>query len=210
MTEWKAQTALCMGFMLSSLSQRHPEFRHTWSLQNVRGSILPQLRQNLVDHALESKATHLLMIDSDMTFPQNLAFEWLKADRPVIAANCPTKTMPCWPTARQFGPGAGSVIYSEGAADRFERVWRVGTGIVMLRRDVLEKLPRPAFTPYWSEALDSYVFEDWVMMEHIEKLGFDIVVDHEMSQEVGHIGDYEFTHKHIGMTMRANAHAEAA
>ena len=211
MSEWKAQMALSMSFMLVSLSYPVREFKHTWSLQNTRGSILPQLRQNLVDHALENGATHLLMIDSDQTFPHNLAIDWLKEDRPVIAANVATKTMPSWPTARKkVGGLAGTPIYSDVANQRFEKVWRVGTGVVMLRRDVLEKLPRPAFTPYWHKELDKYVFEDWVLMEHIEAAGFDIVVDHKMSQEIGHIGDYEFTHKHVGMTRRADTMKEEA
>lgn len=208
MSEWKAQTSLSFALLCVRLCYPDRRFQHQFFFDNQRGSILPQLRQNLVDKALKEGASHLLFIDSDMTFPDMLANEWMAEDRPVIAANCSTKSMPAYPTARAKGGKTGVPAYSDVTAQRFGEIWRVGTGVMMIRRDVLEALPRPAFTPYWHTELDRYVFEDWVMVEHIERAGFPIVIDHEMSLHIGHIGDYEFTHNHIAMSRRAEAAAE--
>lgn len=205
MAEWKAKTSLSIGLLMVNLAFPQKEYDHHYIVQNERGSILPQLRQGLVDKALKENATHLLMIDSDMTFPETLATDWMREDFPVIAANCPTKSVPCHPTARYFDGKTGAAVYSDLATQRYERVWRVGTGIMMLRRDALEALPRPCFTPYWHEEQDRYVYEDWKLCEHLEALDIPIRVDHQVSMEVGHIGDYEFKHSHVAVTRKQKA-----
>lgn len=211
MGTWQAKTSCCFALTLVALAFPKKEFKHQFFFWNEKGSILPQLRQNLVDKALKGGASHLLMIDSDMTWPEYLPEQWMAADYPVIAANCPTKSMPCWPTARNKGSTlAGNPVYSDVASERFSKVWRVGTGIMMLRRDVLEALPRPAFTPYWHEEKDGYVYEDWVLAEHLERLGIPIRVDNKLSMEVGHDGAYEFTWDHILMTRKSQQAKEAA
>lgn len=208
MSSWNALMAQSYSLMMLHLANADPRFQHTYAWHNARGSILPQLRQNIVDRALKEGATHLLFIDSDQTFPHMIANEWIAEDRPVIAANIATKSMPSNPTARQKGTGTGVPTYCDVAPERFQKVWRVGTGVMMLRRDVLEALPRPAFTPYWSVEADSYVFEDWVLCEHIERAGFPIVVDNEMSKQIGHCGDFEFDYTHVAMSRRVRAKQE--
>jgi hypothetical protein len=208
MGDWRAKMALCFAQMMVHLAFPQKAYKHTLAWSNQRGSILPQLRQNLIDKALEGGATHLLFIDSDMTFPPEIATDWLEADYPVLAANCPTKSIPSWPTARlKDSTIAGTPLYSDVGAGRFQKVWRVGTGIMMLRRDVLEKLPRPAFTPYWHQEKDGYVYEDWALCEHIEAAGFPIRVDNKLSLEVGHDGAMEYTWDHITMSRKAKAAA---
>ena len=207
---WSAKNSASFALMLVHLAFPQKNYKHQFYFWNERGSILPQLRQNLVDKALSGGATHLLMIDSDQTFPEYLPTEWLEADYPVIAANVATKSVPTWPTARREGNGlAGVPVYSDVAKERFEKIWRVGTGIMMLSREVLEAIPRPAFTPYWHKELDKYVYEDWVLCEHIERAGFPIRVDNKLSLQVGHVGEFEFTHDHVAMSRRANAQAQS-
>lgn len=188
-----ADTALSLALMASDLCFPLKGKTHVFQILNIKSSILPEGRQRIVDAAIESESTHLLFIDSDMRFSPHLARHWLGLDLPVIGANCPTRGFPCNPTARSSD---GSPVYSQGKKGP-EKVWRVGTGLMMIQTEVLKKLPRPAFTPYWSNERDAYVGEDWAFADHIEAAGYDLFIDHDMSLQTGHIGNYTFSHEDI-------------
>ena len=70
---WQAQTAMDVA-LLANYFEQEPVFKESktqkLTITNSRGSMLPQLRENLVKTAMEQGATHLLFIDSDMTFPR--------------------------------------------------------------------------------------------------------------------------------------------
>ena len=188
-----ADMALSLALMCSDLSFPLKGKSHVFQVVNVKSSILPQGRQSIVDAALAGDATHLLFIDSDMRFPPDLARRWLGLDKDVIAANCPTRGFPCNPTARAK---EGTPVYSDGKKG-LEKVWRVGTGMMMVSAKALQAVPRPAFTPYWSEERDAYVGEDWAFADHLESAGFDLYVDHDVSLQTGHIGSYTFSHDDV-------------
>lgn len=181
----------------------------TWYVHVIRSSMLYGSRQKLVDIAKdpENKIDYLLFLDDDMVFPNRLLHEWIMADRAVIAANCPTRGSPTYPTARNrsIADFRGKVVYSDVGLGRFQKVWRVGTGIMLLRQDALQALPRPAFTPRWVDELQDYCGEDWAMVEHLEKAGIDVYIDNEVSLAVGHVGDMQFTHDMVAATRRVEA-----
>lgn len=182
-----------------------------WHLLTINSSILPQSRQEAVDAALGNGVDYLLFLDDDMGFPETLLHEWINENRPVIAANCPTRGIPTNPTARNFNPRdpKGTMVYSDLANYRFDKVWRVGTGVMLLRKDALQALPRPAFTPRWEPSLKegkgAYVGEDWVMCEHLEAAGIPILVDHQISLQITHTGTLAFSHDNVKATRMAEA-----
>lgn len=212
--DWQQTTSLSLAFLVHTLTENkfflRDGKRHVilWNIHAINTSILPQSRQNAVDTALRNNVDYLLFLDDDMAFPAHLVHEWINENRPVMAANCPTRGFPCNPTARKqshTAPGQGSLVYSDLANYRFEKVWRVGTGVMMLRQDALKALPRPAFTPRWEPMNDAYVGEDWVMCEHLEAAGIPIIVDHEISQLIGHVGSMTFTHEQVVATRKVDA-----
>jgi hypothetical protein len=209
--EWKSAMAMQLIFMTQLLYAHQYQRidgklrRIMWHLQEVRNSLLPQSRQALLDFAIENKFDAMLFIDDDMIFPEDFIFDWLKENRPVIAANCPTRGIPCYPTARQPDPAnpyKGKLVYSDIANTRYEKVWRVGTGIMLLRADAMRALPRPAFTPRWEPGNDHYVGEDWAMVEFLEAAGIPVVVDHKTSIQIRHVGDMAYAHEMIKGTRK--------
>jgi hypothetical protein len=193
MSDCKMQFAMSLALLAHHMTTQLIMF----NFDNRRGSILPGLRQRIVDEALRQDATHLLFIDSDQIFPAEIAAHWLSLDYPVIAANVATKADLSKPTAKKIVGGVLVPHYSDNAPELYSEVERVGTGIMMIQRKVLEALPRPAFTPYWSDEANDYVYEDWVFVEHIRKAGFPIVVDNKVSMFVGHVGDKVYSMENV-------------
>jgi len=197
---WLAEFGMSLVFLTSHLSATSTINERTvqYTVHNKRGSILANMRQDMVAAAIKNHATHLLFIDSDQTFPADIAERLLAHKKQVVACNIATKMIPSSPTARQKSAAAeGSPVYTSTSSPPLERVWRVGTGIMMIdlnifKRAALEK--GPWFTQHWNPKLASYVGEDWAFCEDLERAGVKIYVDHRVSLEIGHLGVLNYGH----------------
>ncbi|HJZ05836.1 MAG TPA: hypothetical protein VJ327_08345 [Patescibacteria group bacterium] len=195
---WTAQFGMSLAFLVAYLSQQVPGYaRQQFTVHNAKGSILPQLRHNIIKAALAAKATHVLFIDSDQTFPQDIAHRLLAHKKQVVGCNIATKKLPSGPTARLAAASTeGTPLYTTVESTGLAQVWRLGTGVLLLDMDIFKKpgMIAPWFTPYWSSALDAYTGEDWAFCEKLEKNGINIWVDQDLSKEIGHIGSISFEH----------------
>ena len=172
---------------------------HELRVANIKGSILPKSRLNGLKAAKAADATHLLFLDSDHTFSPDLLHKLLAAGKDVVAANCVTKCLPAMTTARlKSADPQGEPVYSDPSSAGLQKVWRVGTGVMLLSRKAFEQIPHDAFAMMYKEEADTYQGEDWTMCEALEKAGVPIYVDHAVSRSVGHVGMLNFTHDYVG------------
>ena len=174
------------------------------TLFNERASLLPKSRQGLVDKAIKANCDYVLFIDTDQTFPSNLLYRLLHWDKSVVACNIATKSIPASPTARSFNPKhvGGDVVYSDPEKHGLEEVWRVGTGVMLLKVATLKAIPKPWFSVYYQPEQDEFVGEDWFLCEQLEKIGCKIYVDHDLSREVGHVGKLIYKHEFVGQIVQ--------
>ena len=158
-------------------------------------------RNELVEAFLRTPAdkyTHLLMVDSDaMLHPQTLK-RLLSWDVPIVAALAFVRYGPCVPTvyrgAKEETPGAFQVRMQEvheyvdkhrelmsskpvvlepRPPDALYEVDRTGCHCVLIRRDVLERMPAPWFVA----ELMGRNREDFYFYEQAQKAGYRVYVD---------------------------------
>jgi hypothetical protein len=190
--EWHAKFGMSLVLMTAHLAA---VYGINFGVTNACGSILPILRRNIVRHAQRTKATHLFFVDSDQSFPTDIVPRLLAHDKAVVGCNVATKQFPSTPTARKEGPELyGKPVYSHDKAPPLEKVWRLGTGVLLVRMDVFDLIEEPWFEMRWEPELDSYRGEDWNFCEKLERAGVEIWVDHRLSLEVGHWGTMSFDH----------------
>ena len=167
----------------------------------VTGSILPKSRLEVLKAAKAMEASYLVYIDSDQTFPRSLIHRLVKHKVDVVGANIAIKRIPSQPTARgEPLPGKlhGPPIYTDPESTGLQEVWRIGTGVMMLSRKVMLALPHSCFEMKYASEIDDYQGEDWSLCESLRKAGFKIYIDHDVSKEVGHLGEFEYTHDVVG------------
>lgn len=197
---WTAEfgKSLCnmMTYMMSDAVPGYREQR--MQPMQVHGSIIPRARGQLVQAAIEGNFTHLLFIDADQEFPRDTAHRLLQHRKDVVACNIATKQLPSSTTARSEGGLGGIPVYTDPDSLPLERVWRVGTGIMLLDVRVLKKVGPGCFEIRWVPELNDYRGEDWALCEAIHAAGFDIWVDHKLSEEVGHIGKLRYDMNTVG------------
>ena len=161
-----------------------------------KSSMLPQARHQLVESAIEVGASHVLFIDSDQKFPSHTIWRLLEHKLPVVACNIPTKTFPSMPTARvrSIDCKSGTPLYTTPRTRDLQRVWRIGTGVMLIETKVFKDLPKPWFMIRYVEEVGEFVGEDWYLCELFERYGVPVYVDQLLSWQIGHIGDAEYTH----------------
>lgn len=198
---WLAQFGVDLGsLMVKFYMQRVPGYgSQELRVANVRSSILPKNRMDIMNLARKADVDYLLFLDSDHTFPSDLLHQLLIHELPVVAANCVTKQIPAQTTARHQleNDARGEPVYTDQKL-HLEQVWRVGTGVMLIRKDVLQKIPNSAWAMKYLPEADTFQGEDWTFCQACEEAGIPIYVDHKVSREVGHIGNLTFTHDYVG------------
>jgi hypothetical protein len=118
-------------------------------------SLITRARNNLVSQFLESDCTHLLFIDADQQWRGVDIYHMLQADKEIIVGMCPKKEIN-WQTVRQAAERGeadlskftgsfvvnlldGSQSVSVPQNQPFE-IAAGGTGIMLIKREVFEKL----------------------------------------------------------------------
>lgn len=198
--EWKADFGYCLAQMcvyMASALFFEGEAREVLFIDK-RTSNLPRSRQECLEDALLQDCTHALFLDTDQTFPMDTAHRLMRWKKSLVACNIPLKVLPSFPTARARGASVfGVPINSNGHQVGLEKVWRVGSGIMLIDLAILKEMPKPWFELRYNEKEQQFVGEDWFFCEQVQKAGHDIYVDHELSRLVGHVGNFQFTHGHI-------------
>ena len=70
-----------------------------------------------------------------------------------------------------------------------EQVDSVGCGVMLVRLSVFDALPQPWFsTPYNGR---EHIGEDLYFCQQARAVGFDVWIDHDLSQRVRHTGTVE-------------------
>ena len=206
---WDADFAMCLiNLFAHVLTRPMPGVRQVeLVLANERTSLIPKSRQGLIEKAIRNKCDYALFIDSDQTFPSNLLYRLLKHEKKVVACNIATKSIPSSPTARNEHPThpGGDVVYSDPHKHGLEKVWRIGTGVMLVDMKVFNVLKKPWFSISYDDEQSEFIGEDWWFCRKLEEQGIEIYIDHDMSREIGHVGCFTFTHDLIGEIVRQEA-----
>lgn len=187
------------AFDVTALSAYHVH-RHgyeSYRLFTTSASILPMQRAMLVDAALSEGCDWLLWIDSDMRFPKDALDRLLKHDKPIVGCNYATRKIPVRPTAfRELG-GQPVLCHTRANSTGLEEVAGMGMGFMLTNAEVFHKTPKPWFQFLYSTANDRYHGEDLFFLSRAAEQGFNAYVDHDLSKDIGHVGQLVFRHEHV-------------
>lgn len=144
-------------------------------------------REAVLKAAIGYDATHILWIDTDMMFPPETAMRLLAHEKDIVAANCVMKH----PTPIFTAVRDSQRIETGPDSTGLETVDTVGCAVMLMRMAVVASLPRPIFTHGLNDD-GSDVGEDLMFCRAARRAGFDIFVDHDLSKEIGHVGQHTY------------------
>lgn len=191
-------------------------------------SLIPRARNAIVAYFLSTAHTHLLFVDSDIVFDPTTVTSLLKMNVPISACSYPKKEIDLQSLvekARMSNADADSLILSSMSyvlgtstsskmKDGWIKVDEVGTGFLLLKKEVLEQLiflhPELKYENdclYYNElhpdmANNFYLFfdtrlidgrylsEDYSFCRYVRDAGYEIHVDTKCG--LNHIGSYTY------------------
>ena len=177
-----------------------------WTMETMTNeSLISRARNTLTAKFLHNKeSTHLMFIDADIGWEPWHLLVMLNAQKDVIGGLYPMKSLPVKWCVNGFD---GAETSEDGT---LQEVSKTGTGFMLIKRDVFEKLnAHPAtkpfmndiglpaeLNPYMKTYFDTavrenrYYSEDWTFCENFRDLGGKIWVDKRVLLK--HTGTYVF------------------
>lgn len=158
-----------------------------------QGTLIVNQRQELAQASLDAGATHIIFIDADMRFPKDAIFKLLAADKDIVAANYCTRKLPLKSVA--FADDTSQErVYSGPDDTGLQAVAAVGMGLMAIKAEVFQKMPKPWFHIHYQNGV--YSGEDIWFCRGAREMGFEVFIDHDLSQDVRHSGAFEFSNAH--------------
>jgi hypothetical protein len=154
-------------------------------------TILINQRENLINQAIEVKSEWVLWLDSDMMFPPTTLLRLLAHSQDIVACNYMKRSYPFKSVAFMDTNDWESWVPLQ-SEDELLTVEAIGMGCVLMRTSVFEKLNRPYFEYTYQPKTKDWGGEDFTLFKKLNKLGYQVKVDMNLSNEIYHIGTYAY------------------
>ena len=188
--------AAMVGYMVKTT-------KHDIDIYTAAGTLIFDQRNQLVRTALEAKCDYIVFIDADMRFPKDTIMRLLKHDKDIIGVNATTRSEPVMPTAKMLNiEKDGSCIWQPIYSNSFSGISKadgIGCGVMMIKADVFNRIQEPYF--YFEQLPNNKILgEDIYFCIKSKDAGIDTWVDHDLSMEIKHIGQYTYSWANIEKT----------
>jgi len=166
------------------------------------GSLIPRQRETLIDTVLKvPEITHILFLDSDMRFPKNLLPRLLTHDVDAVCASYTERSQPFRPVAFATSKDYGQRVWTRPEDTGTVRIAACGFGVMLLQTEMIRKMAKPRFMVGYNPATadrpeGGHMGEDVYFCMKMEAMGVPLLLDHDVTKEVAHIGRFDFMTAH--------------
>ena len=183
--------------MMAQWSAKYVNQGHQLLIFNSQGTLIVNQRADLARNAVEAGADYILWLDTDMRFPKDTLERLLNHKKPIVAANYATRRLPVDTVAFRLHESGAWDTVKTGDKSGLEKVEAVGMGVMLMDTKILKEMPKPWFSITYHQDSDQYSGEDIFFCYKAGKMGYEVLIDHDLSKEVKHIGSFEFGHEHV-------------
>jgi hypothetical protein len=154
-------------------------------------TILINQRERLIDQAIALNSEWVLWLDSDMMFPPTTLMRLLAHNEDIIACNYMKRGYPF-----------KTVTYSDLSnwenwipihyTDSLVNAEATGMGCLLMKTAVFNKLEKPYFEYSYQKEHNDWLGEDFTLFKKLNKLGYQLKIDMNLSNEIYHIGTFAY------------------
>lgn len=153
----------------------------------MQASNLSEAREKALQYAIDNNFTHWMCFDDDMVFPPYIVDKLLEHDKDVVVCNYRRKCIGHI-TGVCCNEDATPILPKKG----IEKAGFVALGAALIKLHKFKNIQAPHFEVVWNPETKSYWTEDMVFSGKSRQNGVELYVDHDLSKEIEHIGDYSF------------------
>lgn len=154
-----------------------------------QASCLSEAREEALTYALANDFTHWFSVDDDMMFPEDVIDRLLVHDKDVMTANYRRKQEKVVPICLDL---EGQFLDSTGKTG-IEEIGFMGGGCNLIRLEAIKDIEAPRFSVLYVKEKNAYMGEDYFFSVKLREKGVKLFVDHDVSQEIKHVGDVVYT-----------------
>ena len=155
---------------------------------HFQASCLSTARERSLLYAEKEGFTHWLSLDDDMVFPVDSVDKLLVHNVPVAVANYRRKQEEVLGICLDLD---GQFINSSGKTGLQEVGW-IGGGLNLFDINAVKVVEPPRFSVLWVKEKQAYMSEDYYFSTKLREQGIKMFCDHDLSQQVQHIGDVAY------------------
>lgn len=192
----KAAFAVALARAVSHFTALPYDGEKAITVTSVGSSILPQGRAMLVARAMEANATHIMWFDADMKFPDDIISRLVNHNIAVVGVNYPRKNIEARPTAYLDDENYVGPVWSGERATGLQQISILGFGALLTDMRVFDAIDLPffAFEPQAPDFVKT-IGEDVYFCRKLHKAGIPVHIDHDLSKQCAHVGDFEYTNQ---------------
>lgn len=200
----KTGYAFSVAQAIAHFAQARADVDKYIDIQMVRSSNLVENRHILVDRASRFGATHLLFWDSDIKAPPDCIVRLLQHHHPIVAINYAKKEPEARPTAFLETDDYVGPCYSQEQHTGLQEVSSCGFGLMLIAMPVFQAMSTPLFqfSQVGPDGIKTET-EDVFFCRKAREAGFNILIDHDLSKQCAHIGDWEYMCSHSDIAQQA-------
>ena len=159
---------------------------------------IAQARKEDMDKALAGGFTHFMSLDDDMVFPMDVVDRLIAHEKPIMVANYSRKTAENTPVCL----GLDGKYLDSSTKTGIEEIGFLGLGMALLDLREVVKIPSPRFDFVWDEERKEMWDESTFFSMKARDAGVSIWCDHDLSKEIGHVGDFVYQFKDLTQTFQ--------
>lgn len=156
---------------------------------SVPGSLTSLARNTIVDIALSNECSHIMFLDTDMTFPKDTILKLINHDKDIVGGLYFERYHPYRPAVFWKDNDDEYVLPNNIPENKLIECDAIGTGCLLIKTAIFSKLKKPYFEyrlgAYGISQKEKFFSEDIVFSELCKKEGFSIYCD--TSIECGHL-----------------------
>ena len=178
-----------LAIMLSASATAWPDIKQYFFM--IHGSLIPKMRDNLVTQVLQTDATHMLFLDSDMRFPKHALAQLLSHNVEAVCASYHERSGRHRPVAFKTWDDFDKRAWTYKESTGLEEIAACGCGMMLIATDLLRWLEMPRFAVARRQNPEGFVGEDVWFCQQIAKAGAKLYLDHDLTKQVRHIAAME-------------------
>lgn len=205
----KAMFAYDLARMVGYTAAHRPDIQ--MQMLMATGSLIMKQRQTIADSVIERSkdTTHILWLDSDLRFPKETLIRLLDHHVEVVLGAYTERKPPFKPAVFIDSNDFSQRAWPTEDATGLRQVVAAGFGCVLTETSVFTQMKKPYFHVGWSPVSESFLGEDIYFFLQLSKLGVPAWLDQDLTKELAHIGEFEFTPMHA-IQAEARREQEAA
>lgn len=151
-------------------------------------------RNQIVKGAQAAKATHLMFVDADMSFPDDGIARLLAHDKDIVGGNYnvrldPTSGVLSGPTVKMWVDDKPVSLTKDGLPDDLFKCYALATGFMLINMKVFESVGLPYFEAFQDNDGQHHT-EDIDFCRKVNEAGLEVWCDPTIT--IGHIGSYAY------------------